>query len=82
MLARSMFHPETLIRVCFPGERCDMKDLLKRTVQWLSLSGVTTEEIHDLLIKEGLTEYEAMLTYKGAKMIAAAREKAAKERAA
>ena len=69
MIARSLMFRGTFIKLTFAKGRNDMKDLLRRTVQWLSLSGVTTQEIHDLLIKEGLTENEAALTYKGAKLI-------------
>jgi len=47
-----------------------MKDLLKSTVQWLCLCGVTQSEIRNLLLSKGLTEYEAFLTFRGAQIIA------------
>lgn len=46
-----------------------MKDLIGRTVTLMGVEGVTVDDIHDMLVGEGLSEYQAWLTYKAAKMI-------------
>ena len=46
-----------------------MKDLIRRTVTLMGVSGVTTADIHDMLIGEGLSEYQSWLTYKAAEII-------------
>lgn len=46
-----------------------MKDLLRRTVNMMG-SGASGEDIHHMLTQEeGLSEYNAWLTYIGAKML-------------
>ena len=48
-----------------------MKDLIRRTAAALALD-VPKEDIHRMLVTdEGMTEYEAFLTYQAAKILAA-----------
>lgn len=47
-----------------------MKDLIERTRKMMGVEGVTGEDIHHMLVEEeGLSEYQAFLTYIGAKMV-------------
>ena len=51
-----------------------MKDMISRTVRMMGIEGVTTTDIHDTLVGEGLSEYDAWLTYKAAQLIVKSRE--------
>lgn len=51
-----------------------MKDLIGRTIKAMGISGITVQDIHDMLIGEGLSEYEAWLTYKAAQLIISGRK--------
>lgn len=47
-----------------------MRDLIQRTITLMGQSGVTVEDIYHMLVEEeGLSEYDAYLTYIGAKML-------------
>lgn len=46
-----------------------MKDLIDRVANALGQSGVTVDQIHDKLIGEGMSEYDAFLTYIAGKML-------------
>lgn len=47
-----------------------MRDLLGRLISAMRNGYIaTTEEAHTFLMGEGLTEYQAFLTYTGAKMV-------------
>ena len=46
-----------------------MKDLINRTIRMMGVEGVTTTDIHDALVGEGLSEYDAWLTYKAAELV-------------
>lgn len=80
MIAHSLMHAGCSIRLTFAKEESDMKDLLERTIKAMGISGNTPENIYHMLRNEGLTPGEATLTYKGAKIIMAEKERAAKAR--
>ena len=46
-----------------------MKDMIDRTLRAIEV-GATPEDIKDMLSRAGLNDYQAWLTYKGAKLIA------------
>ncbi len=46
-----------------------MKDLIDRAAKAISV-GASPKDIHDMLIREGLSECDAWLTYVGAEMLA------------
>lgn len=49
--------------------KSNMPDILDRTIMAMSINDVEAIDIRDMLKSEGLTDYQAWLTYKGAKMI-------------
>lgn len=51
-----------------------MKDMIGRTVRMMGIEGVTVNDIHDTLVGEGMSEYDAWLTYKAAQLIVKSRE--------
>lgn len=51
-----------------------MKDMIGRTIRMMGIEGVTTTDIHDTLVGEGLSEYDAWLTYKAAQLVVKSRE--------
>lgn len=46
-----------------------VKDLIGRTLNAMSVEGVTPSDICDMLTGEGLSVYDAYLTYKAAQLI-------------
>lgn len=77
-----MFHPDVSIRISFPPTEIIMKDLLDRTIRAMGVNGITNDDIYVMLRNEGLTDNEAALTYKGAKLILDKRAEESKVRVA
>lgn len=46
-----------------------MPDLMSRTLRMMNVSGVTLQDIYEMLVGEGLTQRQAYYTYVGARMI-------------
>ncbi len=46
-----------------------MKDLIDRVAKMLTVDGVTVTDIYTMLKDEGMSDYDAYLTYIGGKMI-------------
>ena len=51
-----------------------MKDLISRVARMLTVDGITVDDIHGMLKDEGMSEYEAYLTYIAGKMLYQSRE--------
>jgi hypothetical protein len=50
-----------------------MTDYIDRVAKALNIEGVTTVDIHDMLINVGMSEYQAYLTFIAGRMIHNAR---------
>lgn len=65
------------ITVDFPDtDRAPMPDLIDRVVKAMIHGYMTVDDIHIMLLGEGLDEYQAYLTFIGGKMIYEAKLKA------
>lgn len=51
-----------------------MPDLIGRTVQCMGIAGITTQEVHDWLVDQGLNEVQAYYTYIAALIIVKGKE--------
>lgn len=52
-----------------------MKDLTDRVAKMLTVKDITVVDIHAMLKDEGMSDYDAYLTYIGGKMLYQSREK-------